>query len=112
MSEPSDVGEALVEAIYHRLFNSLLAVRAAEPDHYAGIQLHGNTAGRALRSWALMLRTDVVPAIGEMPDRTWSLLEFTPPGDICVMIVVHLDDNIPTATAPFPVPAAEQEIPF
>lgn len=107
-----DVGEALVEAMYHRLFNSLLAVRAAEPDHYANIQLHGNTAGRALRSWAVMLRTDVVPVIGEMPDRTWTQLEFTPPGDFLVMIVVHLDDWIPTATAPLPVPAAEQEIPF
>jgi hypothetical protein len=100
------------EDSYHRLFDALAEIRVIDPDHWANIQLHGNAAGRALRSWALRCRLDVVPAIGELPDRTWSQLEVTLPNDVGYLVVVHLDDNIPTATAPLPAPDAEQEIPF
>ena len=96
-------------ALYSRIFDDIVALHE-HGDSAACIQLHGNSAGAALRTWGVSRRLDVVPRIGELPSRTWTTLEVTLAGEVSWCIVVHLDDRLslamPAAAAP------ETEIPF
>lgn len=109
---------AAVHNHYSRIFDALHDLHASGADTYSDIQLHGNAAGIALRTWALARRFDIVSDIGELPDRTWSRLVLTLPGEVSWLVVVHLDDVLRLDGAGVPQSSAdvaqadEMEIPF
>ena len=95
--------------LYLRLFDALRGLRAI--DKNASIQVHGNVAGAALRTWAAAEKLDVVPETREMPDMgTWTTLVLTLPGEITWMVIAHLEDH-QSLTAPVE-PTDDTEIPF
>lgn len=96
-------------AIYAQVFDAVLAARGI--DKSVSIQLHGDIAGAALRTWALGKRLDVVPEVREARSiGTWTRLSLVLPGDYTWTIIVHLDDCL-KLDAPTPA-AVEVEIPF
>lgn len=96
-------------AQYAALFDAMLASRPLK--HGGSLQLHGNDAGVALRTWALGRRMDVVPVVidGSAYSGSWTVLQFTAPGELGWCISVHLDDVLTLAP---PEPPVEMEIPF